>query len=65
MRLIILQAAPAHGNVPEDSVPAADGECGIDTNGDRIIGGEETELDEFRWMAMLGYRNKSKYSFAM
>ncbi|KAL4703444.1 hypothetical protein ACJJTC_010764 [Scirpophaga incertulas] len=40
----------------EDSVPAGRGECGIDTTGDRIFGGQFTELDEFPWMALLGYK---------
>ncbi|CAG9785716.1 unnamed protein product [Diatraea saccharalis] len=40
----------------EDSSPARRGECGVDTNGDKIFGGQITELDEFPWMALLGYR---------
>ncbi|RVE52975.1 hypothetical protein evm_002452 [Chilo suppressalis] len=44
---------PANG---EDSSPSGRGECGVDTNGDRIYGGQFTELDEFPWMALLGYR---------
>lgn len=43
---------------PEDSSPASSNECGIDTNGDRIFGGQFTDLDEFPWMALLGYRTR-------
>ncbi|XP_032514935.2 phenoloxidase-activating enzyme 1-like [Danaus plexippus] len=41
---------------PEDSNLAPRDQCGIDTNGDRIYGGQFTELDEFPWMALLGYK---------
>ncbi|XP_041986648.1 phenoloxidase-activating enzyme 1-like [Aricia agestis] len=46
----------------EDSAPYPRKQCGIDTNGDRIYGGVDTELDEFPWMALLGYqpRDSSK-----
>lgn len=40
----------------EDSVPAPPGTCGKDSNGDRIYGGQFTDLGEFPWMALLGYR---------
>lgn len=41
----------------EDSYPTPPGQCGLDVeNGDRIYGGTITELDEFPWMALLGYR---------
>ncbi|CAK1600806.1 unnamed protein product [Parnassius mnemosyne] len=43
---------------PEDSLPAPQDICGIDTNGDRIYGGQFTDLDEFPWMALLGYKTK-------
>ncbi|XP_063822709.1 phenoloxidase-activating enzyme 1-like isoform X1 [Ostrinia nubilalis] len=43
----------------DDANPSPVGECGVDTNGDRIYGGQFTELDEFPWMALLGYRTKS------
>ncbi|XP_045495182.1 phenoloxidase-activating enzyme 1-like [Colias croceus] len=46
------------GSVQEDSYPAPRGSCGID-NGDRIFGGQITDLDEFPWMSLLGYRTKS------
>lgn len=32
--------------------------CGIQTLADRIIGGTDTAIDEFPWMALLKYRNK-------
>lgn len=41
--------------VPEDSSPAPRNQCGVDTQGDRIYGGQFTDLDEFPWMALLGY----------
>ncbi|KAL0881064.1 hypothetical protein ABMA27_002194 [Loxostege sticticalis] len=44
------------GPSDDDAVPSRRGECGVDTNGDRIYGGQFTELDEFPWMALLGYR---------
>ncbi|KAF9410943.1 hypothetical protein HW555_010141 [Spodoptera exigua] len=40
----------------EDSSPAPRNQCGIDTTGDRVYGGTITDLDEFPWMALLGYR---------
>ncbi|GBP27563.1 Serine protease 7 [Eumeta japonica] len=43
----------------EDSVPAARGQCGIDTNGDRLYGGQITDIDEFPWMCLLGYLTRS------
>ncbi|KAJ8721367.1 hypothetical protein PYW07_002142 [Mythimna separata] len=43
----------------EDSSPAPRNQCGIDNNGDRIYGGQLTELDEFPWMALLGYKNRT------
>lgn len=60
-----MQESSITGNFPEDSLPAPAGQCGVDTNSDRIYGGTETELGEFRWMALLGYRNKSKYLFEL
>ncbi|XP_063377145.1 phenoloxidase-activating enzyme 1 [Cydia fagiglandana] len=44
----------------EDSSPSPSGECGVDTNGDRIYGGQFTDLDEFPWMALLGYRTPNR-----
>ncbi|CAH0581471.1 unnamed protein product [Chrysodeixis includens] len=44
------------GFFQEDSYPAPKNQCGVDTNGDRIFGGQFTDLDEFPWMALLGYR---------
>ncbi|XP_038214655.1 serine protease 7 [Zerene cesonia] len=41
-----------------DSYPEPRSSCGID-NGDRIFGGQITDLDEFPWMALLGYRTKA------
>lgn len=38
-----------------DSSPAPRNDCGIDFS-DRIYGGQITDLDEFPWMALLGYR---------
>ncbi|XP_013185248.2 phenoloxidase-activating enzyme 1 [Amyelois transitella] len=43
----------------EDSYPAPRNQCGVDTNGDKIYGGQFTDLDEFPWMALLGYRTAS------
>lgn len=43
----------------EDSSPTPRGQCGIDTNGDRIYGGQFTDLDEFPWMALMGYRPRN------
>ncbi|XP_053612617.1 phenoloxidase-activating enzyme 1-like [Plodia interpunctella] len=43
----------------EDSYPAPRDQCGVDTNGDRIYGGQFTDLDEFPWMALLGYKTAS------
>ncbi|XP_073949688.1 phenoloxidase-activating enzyme 1-like [Choristoneura fumiferana] len=43
----------------EDSSPAPSDVCGIDTQGDRIYGGQFTDLDEFPWMALMGYRTPS------
>ncbi|XP_050665142.1 phenoloxidase-activating enzyme 1-like [Leptidea sinapis] len=45
-------------SVVEDSEPSPRGECGLDNNEDRIFGGEATDIDEFPWMALLGYRTK-------
>ncbi|XP_026315527.1 serine protease 7-like [Hyposmocoma kahamanoa] len=42
----------------EDSAPAPRDQCGIDYS-DRIFGGQITDLDEFPWMALLGYRTRS------
>nr|XP_021182323.2 phenoloxidase-activating enzyme 1 isoform X1 [Helicoverpa armigera]ATD13324.1 csp8 [Helicoverpa armigera] len=50
--------APTEGSsevFQEDSSPAPRNQCGVDTNGDRIYGGTFTDLDEFPWMALLGY----------
>ncbi|XP_013136905.1 PREDICTED: serine protease easter-like [Papilio polytes] len=44
--------------VPEDSYPAPQDKCGIDTNGDRIYGGQFTDLDEYPWMILMGYLTK-------
>ncbi|XP_026732866.1 serine protease 7-like isoform X2 [Trichoplusia ni] len=46
------------GFFQEDSSPAPRNQCGVDTNGDRIYGGTFTDLDEFPWMALLGYRTR-------
>ncbi|KAI5639875.1 trypsin domain-containing protein [Phthorimaea operculella] len=40
----------------DDASPAR--ECGVDRS-DRIYGGQITDLDEFPWMALLGYRTRS------
>lgn len=40
----------------EDSYPESRDKCGLETGADRIYGGQFTELDEFPWMALLGYR---------
>ncbi|KAJ8730648.1 hypothetical protein PYW08_002061 [Mythimna loreyi] len=40
----------------EDSSLAPMNQCGVDTNGWKIFGGQFTDLDEFPWMALLGYR---------
>ncbi|XP_068632384.1 phenoloxidase-activating enzyme 1-like [Battus philenor] len=45
--------------VPEDSFPTPQDKCGIDTNGDRIFGGQFTDLDEFPWMVLQGYLTKA------
>lgn len=50
------QIEPAN---PEDSSPAPRSRCGVETNGNRIYGGTKTELDEFPWMALLGYRTRN------
>ncbi|XP_046962571.1 phenoloxidase-activating enzyme 1-like [Vanessa cardui] len=50
---------PSGGEDPveeEDSYPMPRDKCGIDTNGDRLYGGQITDLDEFPWMALLGYQ---------
>lgn len=41
----------------QDSLPAPRDQCGIDYS-DRIYGGQITDLDEFPWMALLGYRTR-------
>ncbi|XP_072938597.1 phenoloxidase-activating enzyme 1-like [Epargyreus clarus] len=41
---------------PEDSFLMPRDKCGLDENGDRIYGGQFTDLDEFPWMALMGYR---------
>lgn len=33
--------------------------CGLDSLGDRIFGGNETEIDQFPWTVALEYRNKN------
>ncbi|XP_013180462.1 PREDICTED: serine protease easter [Papilio xuthus] len=43
---------------PEDSFPTPQDKCGIDTNGDRIYGGQFTDLDEYPWMVLMGYLTK-------
>lgn len=63
---VILQPRPTtpapnpadEGYSDDDAIPSRRGECGEDTNGDRIYGGQFTELDEFPWMALLGYRKR-------
>ncbi|CAK1540649.1 unnamed protein product [Leptosia nina] len=44
--------------VRRDSLPEPRGTCGIDRS-DRIFGGTITDLDEFVWMALLGYQRIS------
>ncbi|XP_022120271.2 phenoloxidase-activating enzyme 1 isoform X2 [Pieris rapae] len=44
--------------VREDSFPERRGKCGIERS-DRIFGGIIADLDEFPWMALLGYRTKN------
>lgn len=41
----------------DDSSPAPQSQCGADEQ-DRIFGGQITDLDEFPWMALLGYRTR-------
>lgn len=36
--------------------------CGDDTNAGKITGGENAQLDEYRWMALLEYRNRKPLS---
>lgn len=53
------EARPTEGEDPvydEDSYPESRDKCGLETGADRIYGGQFTELDEFPWMALLGYR---------
>nr|ADF43208.1 prophenoloxidase activating proteinase 1 [Biston betularia] len=50
------QMDPVHD---DDSRPAPRNMCGIDTNGDRIYGGQITDLDEFPWMCLMGYRTRT------
>lgn len=39
-------------------------ECGISDSDDRVVGGEETGLEEFPWMALLHYnKNGTPYGF--
>ncbi|KAJ8721364.1 hypothetical protein PYW07_002139 [Mythimna separata] len=57
-----LTQALAQGSISynqEDSSPAPRNQCGVDTSGDRIYGGVPTELNEFPWMALLGYKNST------
>ncbi|XP_022814763.1 serine protease 7-like [Spodoptera litura] len=42
----------------EDSSLAPRNQCGIDSDGDKVYGGTITNLDEFPWMALLGYKTK-------
>lgn len=56
---VVRPTKPITGQDPifqEDSNPSPRSECGIDTNGDRLYGGQFTDLDEFPWMALLGYQ---------
>ncbi|XP_045768442.1 phenoloxidase-activating enzyme 1-like [Maniola jurtina] len=53
---------PIEGEDPvyeEDSYPESRDKCGLETGADRIYGGQFTELDEFPWMALLGYRPRN------
>ncbi|XP_069356452.1 phenoloxidase-activating enzyme 1-like [Maniola hyperantus] len=53
---------PIDGEDPvyeEDSYPESRDKCGIENDGNRIIGGQLTELDEFPWMALLGYQPRN------
>uniref|UniRef100_S4PK70 CLIP domain-containing serine protease n=1 Tax=Pararge aegeria TaxID=116150 RepID=S4PK70_9NEOP len=55
-------ARPTEGEDPkydEDSFPESRDKCGVETGADRIYGGQITELDEFPWMALLGYRPRN------
>ncbi|XP_023954804.2 phenoloxidase-activating enzyme 1 [Bicyclus anynana] len=55
-------ARPIEGEDPvydEDSYPESRDVCGKETGADRIYGGQFTELDEFPWMALLGYRPRN------
>lgn len=40
----------------EDSSPAPSNECGLDNGGDKIYGGQLTDLGEFPWLVLEGYR---------
>lgn len=42
---------------PGSKLPKAPA-CGIDTFGDRIVGGEETKVDEFTWLVQLQYSKR-------
>lgn len=61
--------APTQGSsevFPEDSTPTPKNQCGVDTTGDRVYGGTITDLDEFPWMALLGYRtNKGTITYQL
>lgn len=54
------QSTPIRGDVDpvydEDSIPAGSNECGVDLNGDKIYGGQITDLGEFPWVVLEGYR---------
>lgn len=54
--------SPIQGGVErvfkEDSFLAPDNECGPEGNADRIYGGQITDIDEFPWLALLGYRTR-------
>lgn len=52
-------SGPADAWSEEDSYPESRDKCGIDTNGDRVYGGQFTDLDEFPWMALLGYQPRN------
>ncbi|CAG9578944.1 unnamed protein product [Danaus chrysippus] len=44
----------------EDSYLTTPEQCAVDTNGDKIYGGQIAEIDEFPCMALLGYKPATK-----